>query len=81
MFYIYILKSQKTGHFYIGQTEDLIARLNKHNSGLVKSTKYGIPWNMILHEEYLSRAEAIRRELEIKSYKGGIKFKRLLGLL
>lgn len=35
---------------------------------------------MIVHTEvYGSKTEAMRRELEIKSYKSGILFKRLIG--
>jgi len=80
MFYTYILKSQKTKRYYIGQTENLNNRLKRHNTGLVKSTKHGVPWEMTLYETFNTKSEACCRESEIKGYKGGIKFKRLLGL-
>lgn len=80
MFIVYILKSLKNGHYYIGQTNNLANRIRRHNSGLVKSTKNGIPWEVIYTEEYTTRSVAYKRELEIKAYKGGIKFKKLLGL-
>ncbi len=80
MYKVYILKSKKNGRHYIGHTEDLKNRIIKHNSGSVKSTRSGIPWELLYNEEYKTRSEAYKRELEIKSYKGGIKFKRLLGL-
>jgi len=80
MYSVYILQSLKNQKYYIGHAEDSDVRLKKHNSGCVKSTKYGRPWEVVLVEKYKTRAEAYRRELEIKSYKGGIKFKRLLGL-
>jgi putative endonuclease len=63
---------------YIGQTVNLVARLKKHNKGYVKSTKGFRPWKLLYFENYNTRSEACRRELEIKEYKGGIKFKRLL---
>jgi putative endonuclease len=80
MFSVYIIQSLKNQKYYIGHAEDSDNRLKKHNSGCVKSTKYGIPWKKVYTENYSTRAEAYRRELEIKSYKGGIKFKKLLGL-
>ncbi|QQG42472.1 MAG: GIY-YIG nuclease family protein [Candidatus Giovannonibacteria bacterium] len=80
MFKIYIIQSLVNDRYYIGHTEDINKRVAKHNAGEVKSTKYGKPWKIIHLEEYSSRSEAYQRELEIKSYKGGIKFKKLLGL-
>lgn len=80
MFKIYILKSERTNKHYIGQTDNLNGRLKKHNSGKVKSTKFGIPWTVIHFEECPTRDEAMKREKEIKNFKGGIKFKKLLGL-
>jgi hypothetical protein len=32
MFFVYILYSKKAGRKYIGQTEDLVLRLEQHNS-------------------------------------------------
>ncbi|MFH0779431.1 MAG: GIY-YIG nuclease family protein [Parcubacteria group bacterium] len=80
MYTTYILKSQKNKKHYIGHTEDLEERLRRHNAGFVKSTKNGIPWEVIYTENYPTKSLAYKRELEIKSYKGGIKFKKLLGL-
>ena len=80
MFKVYIIQSLVNNRYYIGHTEDVDKRITKHNAGEVKSTKYGKPWKIIYLEEYSSRSDAYQRELEIKSYKGGIKFKKLLGL-
>jgi len=55
-------------------------RIVRHNSGMVKSTKSGRPWEVLYIERFSTKSEAYRRELEIKSYKGGIKFKKLLGI-
>jgi putative endonuclease len=81
MFKVYILKSIKHGKYYVGHTHDLNDRLSRHNSGQNKSTKSGLPWQIIYTEELETKQEAYKREFEIKSYKGGIKFKKLLGLL
>jgi putative endonuclease len=80
MYKLYVLQSEKTKRYYIGQTEDLNERFLKHNSGSVKSTKNGIPWSVVYTEDYDNRTDALIREKEIKKYKGGIKFKKLLGL-
>ncbi|MCX6746298.1 MAG: GIY-YIG nuclease family protein [Candidatus Parcubacteria bacterium] len=76
---VYILQSLKNGRYYIGHTNDIKYRLWKHNTGKVKSTKPYLPWKIIYTEAYKTKSEAYRRELEIKQYKGGILFKRLLG--
>lgn len=78
IFYTYILQSQKTKRFYVGSCEDLYVRLTKHNTGHVKSTKNGVPWRVVFSEIYTSRQEAYKRERQIKSYKGGNAFKRLV---
>lgn len=80
MYYVYLLQSLKNKRYYIGFTTNVRSRLNKHNSGGVKSTKGGRPWKLFLFESYPSKIEALKREREIKSYKGGIKFKKLIGV-
>ena len=46
MKYVYILESLDSKHFYVGITDDLRARLAKHNAGEVPHTsKYG-PWRI-----------------------------------
>lgn len=80
MYKVYILKSFKNNKHYIGHSENLEKRLSEHNRGDVRSTKNGKPWSIIYIENYESKSEARKRELEIKSYKGGIKFKKLLGI-
>jgi predicted GIY-YIG superfamily endonuclease len=43
--YVYILQSEKEdGRFYVGSTQDLGARLRKHNSGSVPHTSKFCPW-------------------------------------
>jgi putative endonuclease len=78
MYKVYILKSQVKERYYIGQTANLDKRLKEHNSGKTRSTKSYSPWKVVYVEELETRSEAVKRELEIKSYKSGIKFKNLL---
>jgi len=70
MFYTYVLHSKKFDKIYVGQTNNITIRLEKHNNGLVSSTKPYIPWEMIYHEGFDTRAESMRREKELKSHKG-----------
>ena len=66
MFYVYLLKSGKDGSFYVGQTDNLEARIIRHNSGFVSSTRKKIPWRIVGYEEYQVRDEARWREYNIK---------------
>jgi len=69
MFYTYILYSAKFDRFYIGQCEEVAAGLLRHNNGGVPSTKPYVPRHLVYYEKYNSRAEASKRELEIKKKK------------
>jgi putative endonuclease len=77
-FSTYILKSINHKRYYIGSAEDEAVRLKRHNKGLVKSTKGYRPWKIVYIEYFKTRQEAYRRELEIKRYKGGEAFKKLI---
>jgi putative endonuclease len=78
MYTVYILESQSNGRRYIGQTNNVDDRLERHNRGRVRSTKPYRPWELIHVEEFETRSDAARREAEIKSYKGGLLLKKLI---
>lgn len=79
MYKVYILESlNNLNRHYIGHTNDLNVRLQRHNEGLVRSTKAYAPWKIIHTEFFESRSEAYKREMQIKSYKGGNAFKNLI---
>ncbi|MCF7839422.1 MAG: GIY-YIG nuclease family protein [Candidatus Marinimicrobia bacterium] len=69
-FYIYVLYSVIHDQIYIGQTNDLAARLKRHNAGRVKSTNRYIPWKLIYSETFKTRSAAMNREQELKSHFG-----------
>jgi putative endonuclease len=81
MFTVYILQSQNTGYYYIGQTNNFEERLLRHNSNRSKSTKNKGIWKVIRKEFFSNRTDAVKRERQIKSYKGGNEFKKLIGLV
>ncbi len=77
-FIVYVLRSMVRERSYIGQTDDLTARLRRHNEGRVRSTKAYRPWSIAYFEKYETRAEAMRREKELKGLKGTAKFLKLV---
>ena len=81
MHYVYLLKSKKTGHFYIGSIADLKKRFYKHNHGFNTSTKSGVPWELIYYEAFPLKALALERERKLKRYgRGLVELKIRLGL-
>lgn len=78
MFDVYILRSEKDRHYYIGCTNNLIVRLSWHNDGKNKSTVHRRPLKLIYSEKFADKTGALRRERQIESYKGGNKFKKLI---
>ncbi len=75
---MYILFSPQHQRHYIGSTASLKARFLQHQKGLVRSTKKYCPWELIHHEDFATRGEAQKREYQVKSYKGGEAFKKLV---
>jgi len=73
-YYTYILKSESTGNFYIGQTNNLEDRIRRHNQGYSKYTKNKGPWVLFYSREFSTRSEAVRCELLLK----GLKNKNLI---
>ncbi len=68
-YFVYILQSESTGKFYIGQTNDLISRLNAHNSGYSKYTKNKGPWVVFYSIALETRSEAMILEKKLKNMK------------
>ncbi|MDA0195859.1 MAG: GIY-YIG nuclease family protein [Bacteroidetes bacterium] len=68
-YFVYLLQSQKDQTFYIGQSNDPISRLAKHNAAQTGYTSRKQPWEIVYLEEFRSRAEAIKRERFFKKQK------------
>ncbi len=83
MFYVYILKSKKDNKLYIGYTDNLKRRMEEHNSGGNKSTKFRRPLELIYYEAYKSEDDAKHREDMLKLFGralGGLKRRIKLSL-
>ena len=77
MYYVYIICSS-TGRYYVGVTDDVARRVAQHNAGVSLWTAREHGWRVVHTEEYATLGKARRRELQIKRWKGGMAFTRLL---
>lgn len=67
MYFTYVLKSLKDNKLYVGYTEDVEARVERHNNGLVEATKRRVPLELIYYEACNNRQDAINREKQLKT--------------
>ncbi|MBU1694289.1 MAG: GIY-YIG nuclease family protein [Verrucomicrobia bacterium] len=69
MYYVYFLRSQKNpAKTYVGQTENVLHRLQQHNEGRCVATTRHRPWELMAYVAVKSAARA--RELE-RYFKSG----------
>lgn len=72
VFYVYILNTigkNNKRRFYTGYTNDLYRRLEEHKAGKgARFTKGKKKIELKYVETYINRKEAMKRELEIKTY-------------
>ena len=67
LFYTYVLRSDKDGKLYIGWTDSLKQRIQRHNQGLVTATKDRRPLALVYVEACLNKEKAIAREKYFKT--------------
>ena len=71
MTYVYILESvEKPEHHYVGVTDDLRDRLQKHNAGDVSHTSKFRPWRVKTYVAFTDRNRALAFEKYLKSGSG-----------
>jgi len=69
--YVYILESVgDSEHLYVGLTDDLPARLTKHNAGSVPHTTKFRPWRIKTAIAFRDRSKAAAFEAYLKSPSG-----------
>ncbi|HWA27238.1 MAG TPA: GIY-YIG nuclease family protein [Lacunisphaera sp.] len=69
--YVYILESlAPAGGFYVGLTDNLAARLAKHNTGGVPHTAKRRPWRVKTAVAFRDRSKAAAFEKYLKSSSG-----------
>ena len=71
MKYVYILQSTADAErFYVGVTDDLRARLSRHNAGQVSHTAQYAPWRIKTYVGFSDLPQAIAFERYLKSASG-----------
>ncbi len=78
MYYVYIIQSEKNNRYYTGFTKDINQRLAQHNNNKTKSLKHKGPFKLVYSESFEHFGEARARESQIKRYRGGKAFKKLV---
>jgi predicted GIY-YIG superfamily endonuclease len=74
MTYVYILRSLTSqNQLYVGVSDNLPQRLNDHNQGKCRHTYKFKPWRLIYTEEFVLRADAFKREQQLKCWSRGKK--------
>jgi putative endonuclease len=72
-YYVYILRSIASNeHYYVGLTENLEERLNKHNTGQCRYTSEFIPWRIETAIAFRSKEKAVAFEKYLKSHSGRV---------
>lgn len=67
MYYVYVLQSLKDNNLYIGKTDDLKARVRRHNVGFVPATKSRRPLTLVFYEAFKNKTDAGKEEIFYKS--------------
>ena len=65
--YVYVLQSEIDHQFYVGYTNNIVARLSDHNNGRVPSTKRRVPMKLVYWEGCINQQDATHREKYLKS--------------
>lgn len=77
MWFVYILLCSDNS-LYTGSTNDLEKRFLNHKNGKGgRYTRSHIPLKIVYSEEFQSKSEALKREIEIKSWRRSKKIKDL----
>ncbi|MBC8473753.1 MAG: GIY-YIG nuclease family protein [Candidatus Omnitrophica bacterium] len=79
MHYVYILKSNKTGRYYIGETDNIGRRLGQHIAGKSSFGKRNKEIELVHRVETNTRGEAKRLELFLKKQKSRQFLEKFIG--
>jgi putative endonuclease len=77
MYFVYVLLCGDGKH-YIGYTEDVVARLKRHQNREVLSTKGRQPVELVFYEAFKHMQDAKRREGYLKTTAGNRALKLML---
>ena len=68
IYYVYLIKTLNNyiNKTYVGYTNNLIDRLDKHNSGLGAKSTRGYKWELIYKKKFYSKQKALSFEYKLK---------------
>ena len=66
---VYILQSLKNTRYYIGSTDNISKRIEEHNQGKVKATRYIMPLKLKAFLPCVTITKARQAECRLKRYK------------
>ena len=72
MRFVYTIYNKKADKIYIGETGDIEKRLREHNEkrGNHFTAKFAGKWELVYKEEFENKQESLKREKQLKSFKG-----------
>jgi putative endonuclease len=72
MYHVYAIYNHMARKLYIGQTQDLSQRLVQHNERtfIGYTSRFHGEWKLIYKESVATRSEALKREKQLKSFRG-----------
>jgi len=78
VFWVYVLKSERTGRYYIGMSNHPERRLEFHNSDRIGYTMRHRPWILVFLKGYSLKRDALLAERRIKNWKSRVMIDRLI---
>ena len=77
-YFVYVLRNND-GRLYIGFTTDLERRVRQHQEGKSGWTRGRGPWELVYHEKLDNRAEAVKRERNLKRGRPNMDLRKRFG--
>ena len=78
MFYVYILYSSSLDKYYVGSTQEIDTRIEKHLTNHKGFTSKAKDWVLKHSESYNTRSEAVQRETQIKKWKSRVIIEKII---
>jgi putative endonuclease len=72
VYVVYAIYNRLVDKVYIGQTSDIDKRIKEHNLHTFAgfTSRFEGKWELIFKESVATRSEALKREKQLKSYRG-----------
>ncbi|WP_422348949.1 GIY-YIG nuclease family protein [Flagellimonas sp.] len=77
-YWVYILYSGHLDKYYVGSTQDIEGRLQRHLAAHKGFTSHAKDWVLKYQEPFGTKSEAVKREFQIKKWKSRAMIERLI---